>query len=234
MGITALVVIIYFKACTLKEIPPKSHAEAEIRSPLKDTLRKYITLLDTLKKQYTIETPIETTYYHEKYEAPKKVIQIVHDDTSGTWYLIDSLKKIIITKDQLENYVNSSKYNLVGGTFSKKNVSIDLLALNGDIKTLKYKVDYSRFTYHYDGEGIIATKIPHKFFSTTKLEYPTSFYTTSNISVNYDPFNRALGAQLDYSIYYGRIGLINSVGLESVNHSPAKAKYQVGLTYRIK
>jgi len=227
-------VLLYMKACTHKTInPPKTHVEAETRA-VQDTIKKYITLMDTLRKKYTIEVPDTVVIYTEKY-VPGKVKYIEVTDSAGYVSIIDSLTKEIISMGKVKDYLNASTYNLVSAKFSKDNSSFDLLNINGEIKTLKYRVDYLNYNYFYDGEGLRSEKKYTGFLPKAKLQYPKAFYTTSNLSASYDPFNKIISTHLDYSVYYGRLGLFNRVGIESATQgSSAKAKYDVGLTFRLK
>lgn len=214
-----------------KPIEPKTHQEAEVKVPLRDTLERFRYRIDTLLKPFKIEVPKEIVVYQDRY-IPGETRYLSKKDSLNYEYIIDSLTGKIVEMGKLAYYLNATKYNLVSGNFKKNSITLDLMNPEGEVKTKVYSVDYNNLQYYYDGEGLRSERLRHTLIPTAKLESPKAIFTTGYVSAHYNPFNKMTRAEIDYYVFYNRIGIVNRVSID-IKSNPQPA-YRVGLTYRFK
>lgn len=230
IGIAFLAITLY-KACRPEIKEPATHKEAEKSSPLRDTLELYKYRLDTLFRPFRVEVPVEVITYKDKYiPGPERYMS--RRDSLDYEYIIDSLTGKIVSMGKIRDFINSSKLNLIAGNFKKNQITLDLMDIEGNVKTKVYSVDYNINQYYYDGEGVRSERLKHTLIPTTKLESPKALFTTGYVSAHYNPFNKTTRAEVEYYLFYGRVGILNRVSIDvSSNPQPA---YRIGLTYRFK
>lgn len=149
----------------------------------------------------------DTVYYYPILPKDQAAKSTVGFDTLGLLSVYDSLTRVRtpISKNYLTQYPSANK--LIHGTFNSDKIRLDLLGIDGLIKTETYPVDFSSYKYQYINNSFRVeelsasekkknTQVKSKFYNGTYAEYQRDFIHGGNdlrISSHIDLWKIRLG-----------------------------------------
>lgn len=226
VGFAALIAIIFLVKCPgskkvedINVLPPP---KPEVTKT--DTIRRTIEKLDTFfqnKAQMGLKP--DTVVVYEVPEQDKWRLRI---DTTKYLKVIDSLNNVIssISYQFLLLAPNSSK--LISGEFSRDKIILNLLRVQGNLEGQSWPIDYNRYKYTYDSNGLKRIDDP-----IALIKPKPKIIRDSWVNAGYDLLHKQTRLSLDYSIMYRNLGIYSNVGVEL--GSSVQLQTQLGIRYRI-
>lgn len=160
-----------------------------------DSVTVHVDYTKLPKPIYKFTVPPAVSFDYTKIPASVYSTKITMDDS--LLRVIDTLKKQMTVINQNYLKIEPTKPKLLYGEFKPDSLRLDLLGIDGKIRSNRYGVNYQRFRYQWvDGElkadPIKGIKL--KPFTTALYAY-----------TGYDLTNSSALLGTDYSLYYRRI-----------------------------
>ena len=169
--------------------------------------------------------PLTTTIYNT--ELPKGYV----DFTNKVLAYIDSSRKDTtkINPNYLTLYPRNPKF--LGGRFRADSISLDLLSIDGDIRTDVYPVDYSLFKYDYYNNSMHASEIKT---SNRRNSAKSKFFQYNGSYFNYkhDFLNTEHQVEItsDFNLWKFRLGgFIQNASDKPLNLNTLQGGAKVGI-----